>query len=383
MKKTAYRVSFFLTAVLFGIVIILLFTFIGKKSSGPLDEIFTKMGSAVTDIENNILLSKREPVRAKALKWFDKNRKSSKLIVNPDTILLGIYDNHYKNSFDNILSLEDSLQINLPFIQLYSAWGDKPEEHFPIKYAKAIYNLGSTPFITWEPWLNDFDRAEHGLTFKKDPNKNGLKDIINGDYDYYIDKWAADLKDFGEIVFIRLGHEMNDPYRYPWGPQNNKPEDFIAAWQYVVNRFKAQQVDNAVWVWSPHPAYLLYNEYYPGSEYVDWVGVGALNYGTVALWSKWWSFDEIFGDYYDRLAAFGKPIVITEFGSLAVGGQRDQWYEQAFMDIPKKYPALKALLFYNNSNDNTTLSKTLDWSLNNDTISLEGIKEAIKTWQPN
>lgn len=380
MKKTAYRVSFFLTAVLFGIVIILLFTFIGKKSSGPLDDLFTTMGSAVTDIENNILLSNREPVRAKALKWFDKGRKNKKLIINPDTIFLGIYDNHYKNSFDNILSLEDSLQINMPFIQLYVAWGDKPEEHFPIKYVKAIYNLGSTPFITWEPWLNDFDREEHGLPFKKDPNKNGLKDIVNGDYDYYIDKWAADLKDFGEIVFIRLGHEMNDPYRYPWGPQNNKPEDFITAWRYVVNRFRAQKVDNAVWVWSPHPAYLLYNEYYPGNDYVDWVGVGALNYGTVALWSKWWSFDEIFGDYYDRLAAFGKPIVITEFGSLAVGGQRSQWYEQAFTNLPEKYPQLKAILFYNNNNDNTTLNKSLDWSLNEDTLSLKAIKRAIKTW---
>ena len=383
MKKTAYRVSFFLTAVLLGIVVILLFTFIGKKSRGPLDYVFTKMGTAVTDIENSILLSKRQPVRAKALKWFDKDRKNKKLIDNPDTILLGIYDNHYKNSFDNILSLEDSLQMNLPFIQLYIAWGDKPEEQFPIKYAKAIYNLGSTPFITWEPWLNDFDREELGLPLKKDQNKNGLKDIINGDYDYYIDKWAADLKDFGEIVFIRLGHEMNDPYRYPWGPQNNKPEDFIAAWQYVVNRFKEQKVDNAIWVWSPHPAYLLYNEYYPGSEFVDWVGVGALNYGTVALWSKWWSFDEIFGDYYDRLAAFGKPIVITEFGSLAVGGQRDKWYEQAFTNLPEKYPELKAVLFYNNSNDNTTLSKSLDWSLNNDTLSLKAIKRAIKTWQHN
>ncbi len=383
MKKTTYRVSFFLTAVLLGIGVILLFTFIGKKSSGPLDYVFTKMGSAVTDIENSILLSNRQPVRAKALKWFDKDRKNKKLINNPDTILLGIYDNHYKKSFDNILSLEDSLQMNLPFIQLYIAWGDKPEEQFPIKYAKAIYNLGSTPFITWEPWLNDFDREEHGLPLKKDPNKNGLKDIINGDYDYYIDKWAADLKDFGEIVFIRLGHEMNDPYRYPWGPQNNKPEDFIAAWQYVVNRFKEQKVDNAVWVWSPHPAYLLYDEYYPGSEFVDWVGVGALNYGTVALWSKWWIFDEIFGNYYDRLAAFGKPIMITELGSLAVGGQRDKWYEQAFTNLPEKYPELKAVLFYNNSDDNTTLKKTLDWSLNDDTLSLKAIKRAIKTWQHN
>ena len=173
---------------------------------------------------------------------------------------------------------------------------------------------------------------------------------------------------------------MNDPYRYPWGPQNNKSEDFIAAWRHVFNRFDALHVKNAVWVWSPHPAYLLYNEYYPGDKYVDWVGVGALNYGTVALWSKWWSFGEIFGDYYNWLAELNKPIIITEFGSLAVGGQRDIWFEQAMTDLPAKYPFLKAVIFYNNNNDNTTLNKALDWSINSDTLSIEAVKNAVITW---
>ncbi len=380
MKKTAYRFAFTTGAVIFGILLILVFTFLGKKSTGPLEDMFTEMGSAVTDLENSILLSNREPVRSKKLNWFNTYRNNKKLIDTPDTVLLGIYDNHYKKSFDHILSLEKSFDFALPFIQLYTAWGDKTEEHFPVKYAKAIYNLGSTPFITWEPWLNDFDREEHNLPHKDDPNKNGLKDVVNGDYDYYINRWAADVKNFGKIVFIRLGHEMNDPYRYPWGPQNNNPQEFINFWRYVVNKFKEQGVKNVVWVWSPHPAYLMYNEYYPGDEYVDWVGVGALNYGTVALWSKWWSFGEIFGDYYDRLAAFNKPIIVTEFGSLAVGGERDQWYYNALSNLPKKYPALKAVMFYNNDNDNTTLSKSLVWSLNSDTLSVKAVKKAITTW---
>ena len=380
MKKTAYRFAFTTGAIIIGIILILIITFLGKKSSGPLEDIFTHMGSAVTDLEKNILLSNREPVRSKALYWFDSYRNNKQLVDNPDTILLGVYDNHYKKSFDHMLALEDSLQFDFPFIQLYTAWGDKPEERFQVKYASAIYNLGSIPFITWEPWLNDFDREEHGLPIKEDLNKNGLKDVTNGDYDFYIDKWAEEIKDFGKTTFIRLGHEMNDPYRYPWGPQNNKPQDFINFWRYVVNRFKAQDVNNVVWVWSPHPAYLLYNEYYPGDEYVDWVGVGALNYGTVALWSEWWSFDEIFGDYYNQLAAFNKPIIITEFGSLAVGGERDQWYMHALENIPEKYPLLKAILFYNNDNDNTTLSKSLIWSLNSDTLTIKAIKSAVKTW---
>ena len=380
MKKSAYRIGFTLSALFLGIVIIVVFTFLGKKSSGPLEDFFTTMGSTVVDIENDYLLSQREPVRSKELDWFNQYRDNKAAFLQPDTILLGVYDNHYKKSFEHILMLEDSIQTSFPFIQLYTAWGDKMDERFPKKYAKAINSLGSTPFLTWEPWLNDFDREEHELPPKEDPNKNGLQDIVNGDYDFYIDKWAADLKDFGKIVFIRFGHEMNDPYRYPWGPQNNKPEDYIAAWQHVVSRFREQGVKNAVWVWSPHPAYYKYGEYYPGNEYVDWVGVGALNYGTVALWSKWWDFDIIFGDYYDWLASFKKPLLVTEFGSLAVGGNRAEWYANALDSLPEKYPDLKAIIFYNNNNDNTTLSKTLDWSLNNDSLSSKAVREILGNW---
>lgn len=378
MKKTAYRIGFTLGALLLGILIIIAFTFLGKKSSGPLEDFFTKMGSTVVDIENDYLLSQREPIRSKNLDWYNNLRNDKDLLLRPDTVLLGVYDNHYQKSFEHILKLEDSLQTSFSFIQLYIAWGDKPDERFPERYAKTIYKLGSTPFITWEPWLNDFDREEHELPPNEEPNKNGLKDIVNGDYDFYIDKWANELKDFNEIVFVRLGHEMNDPYRYPWGPQNNQTGDFIAAWKHVVDRFRELNVDNVVWVWSPHPAYYQYGEYYPGDDYVDWVGVGALNYGTVALWSKWWGFDIIFGDYYNWLASFKKPIVVTEFGSLAVGGNREEWYANALDSLPEKYPLLKAVIFYNNDNDKTTLSKTLDWSLNDDSLSIRVVRKSLK-----
>lgn len=380
MKNTAYRFAFSIGAVSFGILIIVGLTFLGKKSSGPIENFFDKIGLQVADIENSILLINREPVRSKKLEWFDKYRKNKSLLLKPDTILLGIFDNHYQKSFESILLLEDTLHAYMPLIQLYIAWGDKPEERFPLKYAKTIYNLGSTPFITWEPWLNDFDREAHNMVPKKQPNKQGLIDVANGDYDFYIDQWATDLKEFKEIVFIRLGHEMNDPYRYPWGPQNNKPEDFIAAWRHVVDRFRKQNVDNVVWVWSPHPAYYLYGEYYPGDGYVDWVGVGALNYGNVALWSQWWSFKRIFGDYYNWLASFNKPIAITEFSCLDVGGKRNEWYTDALDSLPEKYPLLKSVIFYNNDNDFSTLNKSLDWSLNNDSLSSEAVKKAIKSW---
>ncbi len=172
---------------------------------------------------------------------------------------------------------------------------------------------------------------------------------------------------------------MNDPYRYPWGPHHNDPADFVAAWRHVVKRFRAAGAANVVWVWSPHLAYD-YAAHYPGNDVVDWVGTGVLNYGTVAYWSQWWSFEEIFGQKYDTFAAYGKPIMIAELGSLAVGGDRATWFREALTDLPRRYPAVKAALFFHVNKDATVTYQALDWSFIHDEALTQTISESLATW---
>ena len=119
----------------------------------------------------------------------------------------------------------------------------------------------------------------------------------------------------------------------------------------------------------------------PGDEYVDWIGVGTLNYGTVASWSKWWTFKDIYGNYYDWLDMLDKPMMITEMGCLRVGGNREEWFRNALTDLPAKYPRLKAIILFNDDDDKTTLNKSLNWSIINDTSTCEVIRQTIKdTW---
>ncbi len=377
MKNSAKRFFYVTSAILLGIGVVITFIFLGRKANGPISGALNDLGNRVIDIEQDYLLSKREPVRTKKLEWFNKYRENINLLKHPDTILWGVYENSYEKSFANILTLDDMLHNALPLIQIYTAWGDKHREEFPMLYAKAIYNLGSTPIITWEPWLNDFDREEHNLPPVIDPNKNGMAAVARGDYDFYIESWAKDVKEFGENIFIRLGHEMNDPYRYPWGPQNNESKDFVAAWRHIVNIFNKNGAKNVVWIWAPQPAYLRYGEYYPGDEYVDWIGVGALNYGTVASWSKWWSFGNIVGNYYVWLDMYKKPIMITEMSSLSVGGKREDWFKDALTNMPTKYPNIKAIVLFNDNDDKTTLNKSLNWSIVHDTATCDTIRQTI------
>lgn len=379
MKTIFFRFAALAIALTTGTVLFATLLYAGNKSKGPLQDVLTTVDSKVAHSENQ-LLDARES-RSQAMTWLNQLRNNKAMVNATDTILLGAFDDATQESYENIIALEDSLKTKLPIISIYTAWGSKKDQVFPLLRAQAIYDLGSIPMITWEPWLNDFNDNEYPHNSAA-PNKNkgGMKAVAEGKYDAYIDKWAASAKRFGLPFFLRWGHEMNDPYRYPWGQQNNKPEDYIAAWQHIVNRFKAQGATNAIWIWSPHPAYS-FTEFYPGKAYVDWIGLTALNYGTAATWSQWWSFKDIIGKAYGQLEANEKPIMITEFGALAVGGDRPAWYREAIGSLPASFPKVKALVFFHAANDFTITYKALDWSFETDKSVLAGVRQGFGKWQ--
>lgn len=364
-----------LGAVAIGITLVYGLSLFGDKSSGPIQDLFNSLNKSVHDLEGDYILKRRTVSRAQRLDWLAMSLRNTDSLKNQNELLLGAYDNRADISLQPIIDLEDSLQTTFSLIHNYIAWGTKREQRFPIEKVRSISTLGSIPVITWEPWLNDFTEGENAdLIPSQDPNKNGLKRIAEGKYDDYLRQWAIDSRNSGITILLRLGHEMNDPYRYPWGPQNNQPGDFIAAWRHVVNLFRQENVTNIVWVWAPHLAYGEFDAFYPGDEWVDWTGTGTLNYGTVAPWSQWWTFEEIFGKHYADLEAFDKPILIAEFGSLAVGGNRSKWYADAFADFEIKYPKVKGLIFFHHGNDASTTYQSLNWQITAEPAVLDSIR---------
>lgn len=357
-----------------------LLTSLSREGEGPLDRILTVLGSGLSVAEKSVADFFRGPGREASLAWFEPLREDRDSLLLPPTILLGGYDSRIPATLEGIAQLEDSLRTTFPLIHFYSAWGDKPDEQFPQRMMEAVWSLGSVPVLTWEPWLTDFESSIHPeLPLRSQRTRGGLAAIAHGDYDFYIDKWASEAASFGKVFFLRFAHEMNDPYRYPWGPQNNTVIDFLEAWRHVHDRFVKAGATNVLWVWSPHIAYPYY-QYYPGDANVDWVGTGVLNYGTVAYWSRWWTFQEIFGKNYIYLKALQKPIMIAEFGCLAVGGDRAQWYRSALEQLPKHHPMVKAVIFFNVSGDMTVTPQALDWTLPDDTLSTKAAARAIAHW---
>lgn len=384
MKKIIYRFIIVLTALAVGILLVASLSYVGNESSGPVEDFLSKVKSVVSNLEEDYILKKRVTSRSAELIWLKPMQEHAEKMKNPEKLLLGAFDNQVVSTLQPIIIFEDSLDTVFPLIHIYSAWGSKREQRFPKDEVESIVMLGSIPVITWEPWLNDFTEDDiPGLPEIEERDKNGLKSIASGLYDSYLKEWALDAKAQEITLLIRLGHEMNDPYRYPWGPQNNESQDFIDAWKHVVELFRQEKVENVLWVWAPHLAYGKFKDFYPGDEYVDWIATGTLNYGTVAPWSQWWTFDEIFAKYYEELATYKKPIMLAEFGSLAVGGDRAKWYADALYDFPTKYPAVKALIFFHNRKDATTTFQTLNWYIKDEPAITKAIKDSFLKWPVN
>lgn len=378
MKKTIVRILLSLVAISVGAALMYLLALAGKESKGPINNAFEAISEASVNIESKLLMEYRENSRRNELAWFSESQQSRKQLLHPSKLLLGAHDNDMSNSLKCIIDLEDTLNTSFPLIHIYNAWGSAPENQFPSQMVQAISALGSVPLITWEPWLNGFTSAEYNkLPAMSARNSHGMADVSKGLYDKYIIAWAQKLKEFNSNVFLRLGHEMNDPYRYPWGPQNNSAAEFVGAWKHVHAIFQKLGVKNVIWVWNPHPAYGFFDEYYPGDKYVDYVGTSVLNFGTAATWSQWWSFDEMFGQHYLALAKYKKPIMISELGSLSEGGSKEKWYRDALNKIETRYPAIKAILFYHVSNDNTSNSQTFSWYFINDKNTVRTINKYL------
>lgn len=379
--RRSYRILLTALTAALSVGLVAALVLLGTAAEGPIASVLRAVGQGVRNVEGSITQRVRGPGRMARMEFIAPLRDDPDSLRAPGRLLLGAYDAGIPTSLEGVLALEEALGAPMAILHVYTAWGDRPEQRFPQRILEAIRELGSIPLVTWEPWLTDFENRLHPhIPLRDDRDRGGLAAIAEGTYDFYVDGWAREAARFGSPILVRLGHEMNDPYRYPWGPQNNRPEDFVAAWRRVVERFRAAGAHNVLWVWSPHVAYEGYDWFYPGDDVVDWAATGVLNYGTVAHWSRWWTFQEIFGQRYDALAAFGKPVMIAEFGTLAVGGDRSAWLADALDALPERMPALKALLFFHVPADRTITYQAVDWSLLEDSVSLDAVRRALAGW---
>lgn len=151
--------------------------------------------------------------------------------------------------------------------------------------------------------------------------------------------WSAPA--WGKPVLVRIMHEMTGRW-YDWagGPgntQGNTPESCIAAWRHVSRLFSIQ-APNVQLVWCPSvimPGIGDLRDFYPGTAYVDYLGLDGYNWGSPSSNPMWSSFAQIFQESYAQLTSLGpQPVIICEIGCSELGGNKAQWIADLAVSAP-------------------------------------------------
>ena len=194
----------------------------------------------------------------------------------------------------------------------------------------AVIKSGRTPLVAWEPWQPGGGSQQPLYSLAR---------IAGGAFDGYITQFARGLRDLHSTVYLRPMHEMNGNW-YPWGGtiNGNSPELFVRAWRHMVDIFRSQGANNVKWVFTPAtedwpitPENTI-ERYYPGTDYVDVLGVDGYNWGAKKPdFGGWRSFSATFSRAYERLSRLGpQPIWIAEVGSATDGGSKAEWVRDMF-----------------------------------------------------
>ena len=166
------------------------------------------------------------------------------------------------------------------------------------------------------------------------------------------------------------------------GASATAPQQFVATWRYLRDRFARAGATNVTWVWCPNhesvpnAAWNAPENYYPGDASVDWTCADGYNWGTsqtvaTAGWtSQWQSFDEIFAPIYQRITTLAptKPMMIGEFASSEVGGDKAAWIANAATRIASPdYARIRAFVWFN-------VAKETDWRVESSASALASFK---------
>jgi|GEM_PF-4297263 len=177
-----------------------------------------------------------------------------------------------------------------------------------------------------------------------------------------IEAEADYLKKLGTPILLRFGAEMN-----VWQKKAD-PEQFKTVFKFVSQIMK-DRAPNVAMLWSPNwlgHVETTYDQFYPGDEYVDWVGaslysvkypkgkpaddIGQAIYLSDNFANPVRQLSHLVKEYGDR-----KPIIVSECGienySVTRNEYTNAWanthMKAIYESIPMVYPQVKAILYFN------------------------------------
>jgi Glycosyl hydrolase family 26 len=223
--------------------------------------------------------------------------RSRGLSTEPDSYV-GLYVTGVPRSFTPVHEFVSSTKVKPNLLLYYSSW--------------------------WEPFRSGFAQraAQHHAVpiVQINPLNVSLADIAGGQYDRYINSFAAAIRKYHRPVIVGFGHEMNARWS-PWGYKHANPKTFVAAWRHIVTVFRHDKAKNVTWLWTvnvidAHAHSRNPRPWWPGSNYVTWVGIDGY-YRRPS-----WKFAALFGPTIKAVHMLTRhPILISETGVAPLAGK--------------------------------------------------------------
>nr|WP_323785239.1 glycosyl hydrolase [Thalassovita sp.] len=191
--------------------------------------------------------------------------------------------------------------------------------------------------VTVEPWT--WSRSERNTA------RYLRQGIENGTYDPNMKAICDILGTLKSPVTLRWAHEMEDKSgQFIWADW--EPEAYIAAYRHMIDLCR-ESAPNITVMWSPL-GYENMDEYYPGDDYADLIGVSVFG---LQAWDQYkfghdQTFDEIFAPRYERAAKYGKPVVVAELGYVGRQAYVETW-KNTVRQVKAEYPSLVGVVYFN------------------------------------
>lgn len=236
---------------------------------------------------------------------------------------------------------------------------------FPTQQAEIIRSGGAVPYIR--------------LMLRSDTRLNRIEPMFtisrirDGLYDADLSYWSRDAHNFNTPIIVEWGTEVNGnwfPWNGYWNDQEAGARKFRDAYRHIIELTKKEGADNIIWVYHvnwisiPDKEWNSYSSYYPGDDYIDWIGVslyGALNSDS----NPNGTFSEHMDFVYPQLKQIGseKPIIISEFGTDFNNKKVDayNWTLDALSNITSgRWPLVIGFCWWNTEwpNDDNPLHNT-------------------------
>ncbi|WP_328771086.1 glycoside hydrolase family 26 protein [Streptomyces sp. NBC_00286] len=268
-------------------------------------------------------------------------------LLKPDKDYLGLAADGAPAKMTAVKDFAEKAGKKPNLIEFYSAWGDQYET----RLVKNSWDYGAVSFIAWEPF------------------ETPLKDIASGKEDEYIREYARSVKKLNLPVAISWAHEMNG-FWYPWGTKKVTAEEFVAAYKHIHDLFAEEGATQVIWVWSPNvinpmPKVKL-EPYWPGDEYVDWVGV--IGYYAATGPS---TYPELYGPTMTQIRTFTKkPFIIAETAAQA-GERKPADIKDLFKGTAKAEDVIGFVWF--------NFDKETDWRISSGPLSQKTFREQAQS----